>query len=183
MSQEDCHRKKCDSYGTAYIFENRARKYELMLNILTFLGFLGPLTIAGVVGSEVFNKKEILSWVLPAASLIGAIQLILSLWAIIAKWNEKYAHALNSSAANSILKSQFENLAQNFNSPGFKTKYQSLCESYNQQEQADLRFAPSEKEKRKGHRAALILYQMICAGCGKKPTSMEKAECHICGRF
>lgn len=41
----------------------------------------------------------------------------------------------------------------------------------------------NEKEKRYGHRAALIQFRRTCSGCNKIPESMKPTDCPICGKL
>jgi len=182
-------RKRCwdealFNYGTAYIFEQRAHYYRRLLRILTFLGIAVPITI-GSIYLSFSNQTQLLNTSLVIAGTLGTVQLIGSAWSLSAKWEEAFGYALESLNANQHLSSRFERLAQfpPDNIDELQIQFNMLVTENSFRTEQDNKQGISDKEKRKGMRAALRKFQRACAGCKIVPTSMKSTTCDICGNF
>jgi mobilome CxxCx(11)CxxC protein len=100
------------AFATGRIFEKRANKQRQKLQVLTFLGILAPLLLGAIVLSFGNNTKLVDSLIIPA-SILGIIQLIGSVWALVAKWNDEYAYSLESVADNYAISNRFKGLGEN----------------------------------------------------------------------
>jgi mobilome CxxCx(11)CxxC protein len=179
-----CWDSAIHNFGTAYVFECRARRLRAMLRKLTFLGIIVPVFVGGIVTTYGTQFKYI-GWVLSLAGILGLIQLVASIWALIAKWDDEYAYAQESTSSNYDLSNRFKTLAQNPPSTiaEFKTKLEFLNAENQRRSDLDYRQAITDAEKRKGLRAALRSFERACTACKKVPTSMEPSECDVCGKF
>jgi mobilome CxxCx(11)CxxC protein len=182
--RQKCWGKAVHAYGTGYIFEERARTLGKKIRLLAFLGIAVPTSMGGIVlafGTD-FEYKSV---VLIVAGVIGIIQLIASVWALVADWQDAYAYAHESMAANYRLAENFESLASNPPSAPSEVEanFSALMAEDKVLSQRDYRQEITPEEKRKGMRAALRKYQRECAFCGKVPKSMSPSECDVCGNF
>lgn len=182
--------KAIEAFGTAYIFEKRAEAVKWKLKLLTFTGLALPLLLGGVALR--FGQDSILFWIVyPLAGTVGIAQLALSLWSVVSGWNDAMAYSLESMTHNYRLSTLFSDLAKSrkSNKNDEEKRFQVLIAEYRVREDADLKKQVSEKEKRKGMRAALRQFRKSCYGCGEVPTSMDlksnpKSEnCPVCGNY
>ena len=178
-----CWDKAVHTYATGHIFEDRARSLGRKTRSLEFLGLVVPVAMGGIVISFGTNFRYE-SITLAVAGILGTIQLIASVWALVASWRDNYAYAHESMNSNYRLAENFEELASNPPSkPEAESKYQTLKAEDKVLRRRDQRQEITEKEKRKGMRAALRKYQRECAGCGEVPKSMSPSNCDVCGNF
>lgn len=172
------------TYGTAYIFEQRANKYRWFLRIISFLGIVVPLTI-GAIYLSFSSQQMLLDVAVLVASILGIIQLVLSVWSLSAKWEDTYSYALESQVANYGLATRFEKLGKYPPSevPELQMEFRILDTENRQRTEQDNKQGISDKEKRMGMRAALRKFQRQCSGCKIAPISMKPTNCDVCGNF
>lgn len=182
-------RKKCwdeafHSFGTAEIFRKRASKYRRLLRSLTFLGVAVPTAVGGIVLSFGVDFKYT-SIVILIASILGLAQLILSLWSLVAKWDDTYAYSLESLSDNGKLSSLFQELAESppNDRDEFRTRYDLLQAESRIRTERDNQQIITDKEKRYGMRASLRQFRRECVSCKQIPTSMEATDCDVCGNL
>jgi len=172
------------AYGTAYIFELRANWYRWLLRAITFLGIVMPVVIGAIYLS--FRSQQLLLDVLVSiAGILGIVQLVLSIWSLIAKWEDNYSYALESLGANYRISGRFKKFAE---SPPLQfsdlQREFGLLEAENSfRSDLDNKQGINDKEKRRGMRAALRNFQRPCAACNQVPTSMKPSTCDVCGNF
>ena len=169
------------AYGTSRIFEQRCQKLRKGRNAITFLGVAVPLSVGSLILSFGAIPKLMPVVVLLAGS-IGTIQLILSVWSIVARWDEQHSYAMSAMLANTTLHNSWDRLS--------KSQQATIANWVNdmnvedeRQEQLDLTAHISVKEKRYAMRAALYYKGLPCAACNDKPTSMAPSNCDTCGNF
>ena len=179
-----CWDRALEAYGTGYIFERRAASLRVRLKVLAFLGIVVPASIGSVVLAFGTNPAW-LPYLVGIAGALGVIQLVGSVWSLTARWEDAYTGALESLSSNHRLSNSYQRLAEN--PPGKLAEVElrfSLLEKEDELVQAaDYKRGISEKEKRRGMRAALRKYRRECAGCNKIPVSMRPSKCEVCGNF
>lgn len=110
--RQECWIKRFYSFGTARIFERRAQNINRKRQIITFLGLAAPLTVGAFV-TAFSVESELLKYVLiPIAGLVILIQSIMSLWSLVAKWDENYSYSIAATKSNTRLTVDFEILAK-----------------------------------------------------------------------
>jgi len=171
-------------FGTAYVFERRSKAYKRLLQWLTFLGLAVPLAVGGIVMSFGVDLPYT-AWIITVASILGLAQLILSLWSLVAKWDDMFAYSVESCSDNYRLSDLFKNLAQfeNPNSPEHMNRYELLQSENRMRSGRDNQQTLSDREKRTGLRAALRQFQRTCVACKAVPMSMKPSKCDVCGNF
>jgi mobilome CxxCx(11)CxxC protein len=183
----ECRNRCTYAFATAAIFQNRARKYTKYLQRLTFLGLALPVSIGGVVGADLAGGgtlKEFI-WI---AGFVGVVQLIVTLWSVVADWPGKLESSLSASGENSRLADEFDALAKTFNNPplNFDILFEKLKAQDGAQNIADKRQLITKEEEIYGHRAALYQFRIACAVCKNVPNSREipgtvTTRCETCG--
>lgn len=173
-----------DAFATAYIFERRARNLRVQTRVLTFSSLAAPL----VVGAAVLSFGEDSWFVGPlvvAASVVVMTQLIAATWAVVADWPGQLSYATESAAANHSLADRFAKIGRDPpEADGDLSRSLDLLEVEDQgRREQDYRVGLRDRELRRGHRAALRVFQRPCSTCGEVPRSLEASECGICGDF
>lgn len=178
---QDCRGKEFHAYGTTRIFERRARQLQTLRTWITFLGIVTPVIVGGIVLTFGLEAKS-LPYFLTAAGLVGLVQLVLSTWAIVARWDEKYEYSIDSSRHNTELYNKFKFLADT-NPSDIEELYREASRENEAREFKDIGQNITDKEKRFANRESLKYYQKPCHICGKTPTTSKPSKCDGCGNF
>lgn len=178
----ECWDKKFYSFGTSKIFQRRARKLRFKLNILLFLGIVLPLFVGAYVTTYGTENQTLKAYILPAVGALSISQIVMSLWALIARWEDKYVAYMHSIATNNSIAGQCDTLAKD-DFEIIKRDIQRLRSDYERQDEEDSRHLISEKEKRYAQRSSLFQFKKKCPSCGIEPHSMKPTKCDSCGRF
>ncbi len=171
------------SFGTSYIFRQRATYYNRLLRIITVLGILAPLLIGATVLG--YGEYKFLNFALKIAIAISVFQVALSAISLVYNWNDELSYAFESAQSHDSLYDQFKNLGE-FPPGDFKEAYcqfeliNTLLRARNEQ---DTRRQIKDWESRMGMRYALREYQKECVECKKVPMSMKATDCPVCGNF
>lgn len=177
--QEHCRNKAFYAFGTTKIFEQRLQKLDNRRNWITYLGILVPLLIGGAALSF---GTEWLPLVIIPAGILGCIQLALSAWSLVAKWDDKHAYALSAIQAQTSLFNSWDRLAKR-PPTDLDAQVSALDAEDQRQEQADLTQNLAPPEKRYAMLASLYHFGKACARCGRTPTSLKPPKCDTCGNF
>ncbi len=182
--RKSCWNEAVYCFGTSGIFGKRATRYRRLLRLLSFLGVAVPAMLGGILLAFGTNF-EYLSLTIYVASLLGLLQLVLSLWSLVAKWEDAFAYSLESLSSNRNLASLFEELGKNLPSDEreFRVRYDLLQSENRLRTKQDDQQMITIKENRYGMRLALRQYQRACAGCNLVPTSIKPTDCDVCGNF
>jgi len=180
----ECWDNAVHSFGTGYIFEKKSFKVLIKMRILQFFGIGVPLSLGGIV-IALGGNFSFMNYLLIFVGVIATLQLLGTLWSLIAKWDDLYAYSIESKMNNYRLADKFSFLAK---SPPedinqFKIQYEILKKDDEIRNNFDNKQNISEKEKRMGLRAALRQYQRECICCHKTPVSMRPSDCDVCGNF
>src|SRR5581483_7115510 len=159
-------------FGTAYIFEGRARKIRWRVRLIVFLGIAGPAALGATIALIGVKSAyaETATWI---AGLIGFVQLVASIWSLVSNWDTDLAYAIESKSENYRLADEFDKLGKTTSLPdeGFEVEFKVLETQADLRSQLDSRVDVVDSEKRMGMRAGLRRFQRACAGCGAVPTS------------
>lgn len=184
----DSVRRRCwdgalHAYATSYIFQCRARTLGARLNWITYIGFAVPMIVGFLVLS--YGHFKSLPTIIAAASALGILQAVISLWSVIGGWVAGYSYATTSVAANSRLALRYEELASNppADLSALQHEYEKIAIRDEGRQEQDYGQGVRESEKRMGMRAALRKYQRKCVACGEVPTTMKSTDCGVCGKF
>jgi mobilome CxxCx(11)CxxC protein len=167
-------------FGTARIFERRAQKLKFRRTWITFLGIVTPVVVGGVVLSFGENK-DVLTYFLWAAGGVGLVQLVLSTWSIVARWDERYEYSVDSLKSNTDLYNRWKSFADENNNDS--ELFRDLKKEYERQEVKDIGQIISDKEKRFANRQSLLYYKEKCHICNNIPTSTKPPKCDGCGSY
>jgi mobilome CxxCx(11)CxxC protein len=161
------------------IFERRMRRLGRGRNWITYLGIVVPLLVGSVVLSF---GKEWLTYALIPAGIIGAVQLALSAWSLVAKWDDSYSYSVGAVQSLTRLFNSWDTLCKRMPAD-LEQRVNDLDPEDQRQELADLAQSISEREKRYGMRASLYHFGNTCQRCGVRPVSMNPLNCDTCGNF
>jgi mobilome CxxCx(11)CxxC protein len=109
-------RKKCfdssfHSFGKAFIHEERSKKYNRQINLLTTLGIIVPVTIgATVLGYGIDNS--ILKYMISIAIPMSIFQLVFSLISVVYKWSDELSYSNESAQEHYFLSERFKKLGE-----------------------------------------------------------------------
>jgi mobilome CxxCx(11)CxxC protein len=179
-----CADNAFNCFGTAYIFERRARGIRIRLRILTFLGVATPAAFGAVLGLIGAQSPYVpfATWV---AGIIGIIQLVGSIWSLVSNWDSEFSYYIESKSDNYRLAEEFSTLGstKTLEVSEFDVEMRLLETQGEFRAQLDNRIDVTDAEKRMGMRTALRRYQRECIGCHQVPTSLKSTKCDICGNF
>lgn len=178
---KDCRDKEFHAYGTTRIFERRAGRLRFLRTWITFLGIVAPVLVGGLVLTFGVAEKS-LPYFITAAGLVGLVQLVLSTWAIVARWDEQYEYSIDSSRHNTDLYNKFKALAD-ANPADISEKFNKIQKENEDREFKDIAQNITDKEKRYAYRESLKYYQKPCHICKITPTSSKPTKCDACGNF
>jgi mobilome CxxCx(11)CxxC protein len=170
--------------STVRIFERRTRQLKRRLILLTFIGLAIPLVVGALAISYGTNRR-LVDLVIQVVLPLLAVQLIVSLWSVVAGWVDAYSRGTQSVVLNSSLANRFEKLASSppASEQALRDALALLVTEDDAQRSLDLREGVSDAEKRMGMRSALIRFQRKCASCTLVPPNMTPTDCGVCGDF
>lgn len=179
-----CHDQAFHRYGYSYIFKKRAERFKWRINLIKTLGIIVPAAVGSIALSYSSD-----SWILKLAIGIAipamAIQFILSLWAVLYKWDEELAYCYESMPSHSVLYSKLKHLGQ-FPPTKFKdleNQFEKLEIEINLRSQLDGQHNIKSWETRMGMRWSLREHQDKCIKCEIQPFGMTSTNCEVCGNF
>jgi len=167
-------------FGTSRIFEKRAQKLKTLRTWITFLGIVTPVIVGGAVLSF-GSDKNILPYFLFIAGVVGLVQLTLSTWAIVARWDERYEYAVDALRVNTDLYNKWKSYCEI--DPENKKLFKTLQSEYEIQEIKDIGQTISDKEKRFANRESLKYYKKECHLCNSIPITSKPEKCDGCGNY
>lgn len=167
-------------WATYSIFNERIQKTRRKIQLLSFVALAVPLIVGGLALSI-----GVTHWIIFVAGVVGLVQLVVSLWALVSKWDDSLIYSLKSASDNSRLSAEFQELAK---SPPdvlleFKNAYEKVKIRNDAISESDNQQVISNKEMRRGHRAGLRQFQIQCTGCKNVPNDLTSTKCPVCGKF
>src|SRR5437762_6649276 len=90
--QAHCRKRAYYAFGTARIFDKRAQSLQTRRNWIAYLGIVVPLLVGAMVLSV---GTAFVPYILIPAGVLGAAQLALSVWSLVARWNEAHTYAIS----------------------------------------------------------------------------------------
>lgn len=179
----ECWDRSLECFGTAWIFEQRADRLTLKLSLLTYVSVAIPIIIGTLVGA--FGRDVISAQLLVWAGVLGLLQVVTSLWAIVDGWVGKQATATQAMSNNYRFSDRYHDLAKR--PPDVVTELRRQFDLTDAEEKgysgSDMQQGISDPERRAGMRAALRQFGRPCDGCHITPTDMSATACGICGNF
>ena len=143
------------------------------------------MLVGGVVLSF-SNYPALLPYVLPVVGIATVAQLVLSVWALVNKWDNAYQESVSANNQNAELQAEWEGVI-NAPADNIGPEYERVRRQHLKQAQRDEQQNVSDKERRRGMRAALFKFQTACAVCKRVPSSRKFEQtdmsCDCCGNF
>ena len=182
--QIESHNNSFHSFGKAYLFEKRARHYNKLINWLTVLGIIVPVSIgATVLGYGIDNN--FLKILIAVAIPVSILQLIISIVSVVYKWSDELSYANESAQEHYFLCDRFKKLGR-FPPDNFRDadhSFEIINTRQKAREEQDSKHNIKDWEFRMGMRYALREYKKECIGCGEIPKSMDYSDCPVCGKY
>lgn len=173
-------KKLFNTFGTARIFEKRVKNYALLIKLLNFLGLAIPILI-GLIYLAIGSVDDVVkSW----AIFLGAVQILVFLWSIIDKWDDKHQYSILALQRQDELFTELSDLDQQ--DKNFQTLFDRLLEKERRYKQDDISKSISNKEIRYGTRKSLYRFQVTCQMCNEIPQTEKPAKgkkCDNCANF
>jgi len=162
------------------VFEKRAASYRWWARVPAFLGVAVPVVVGGMVLSFGTSQPN-LPRILVVAGVLGLVQLVMSVWALVAQWESSLAYALESASENHRFATEFEKLAK-YPTHDLRARFDLLDSTYQARTLADVRQVVSPEEKRFGLRSGLHRFQRPCVECKVIPNPKKASGCSVCGK-
>lgn len=176
-----CREKEFHAYGTSRIFERRAKRYGNGRTGITYFGIVIPLLV-GATAMAFGTDSKLFPGLLYFAGFLAIIQLAISVWSVVARWDERYEQALDSSRANTRLYNLWKKLVDHPPSQ-LSEIIEDAVSADQDQEQKDLASRITEKEKRFAMHEALFYFRKPCPTCKVVPQRKKPSKCDMCGNF
>ncbi|MDA8503803.1 hypothetical protein NNO02_15240 [Citrobacter sp. Awk 2] len=177
-----CLEQEIYAYGTAYLFESRARTLRFRLRILSFLSLAVPVSVGGIAMAAA--NEKLFPIIVSLSGLLSVPLFVMTLWSLVFRWEERLTASEHACKINNDLKNKWHDLSQ-YRENDAEDKFRSLIDRDRIQEQHDRTQDVSAKDKRRMMRASLIQYRRKCATCGVQPSSMSAkgSSCTTCSEF
>ena len=176
-----CREKEFHAYGTSRIFERRAERYGNGRTWITYFGIVIPLLV-GATAMAFGADSSLFPGLLYFAGFLAIIQLAISVWSVVARWDERHGQALESSRANTRLYNLWKKLGEHPTSQ-LSERVEEARSIDHDQEQRDLASGITDKEKRFAMHEALFYFRKPCPTCKVIPQSKKPSECDMCGNY
>lgn len=177
-----CHEQAFHRFGYAYIFKKRAEHLRWSINMIKAMGIVVPAAVGAIALSYSTD-----SWLLELAIGIAIpamiFQFVLSLWAVLYKWDDELAYCYESMPSHNGLYSKLKHLGQ-FPPPKFKdleSQYEKLEIEINLRSQLDEQHNIKGWESRMGMQWSLREHQHKCVKCNVQPFGTKSTNCEVCG--
>lgn len=180
----DCHNKAYDCDAMKYIFEKRAKRLKGYATTLKAFGIIVP-SLIGSVALSYQLESPFLQFLVSVAVPCMIIQFIISLWALVAEWDNELSYSYEAIQSYSPLFAKYKNIADYPPEEyiTFKSAVDVIDLESSFREQQDTSHNVKEWEKRMGMRYSLREHKCSCYGCKVIPLSMESTACDVCGKF
>jgi mobilome CxxCx(11)CxxC protein len=180
--KEECWNKAYYNLATHYIFRKKSEHYERFIRWNNLLGILTPLSLGATVAAYGI-QSNLIGYAIAVAAPLTVIQVLISGFAIVNKWDYLLSYSIESMTANRISYVNFQDLAkyppQNLDE--FSKKYRELSIISGERDVQDEKIKFSQKEDRIGTRYALWIMQKECPECHAIPKNMSPTKCGTCG--
>lgn len=179
-----CFDNSFHSFGKAYLFEKRAQHYNKLINWLTVLGIIVPVSIGATAFGYGLNN-EFLKNLIAISIPVSIIQLLISIFSIVYKWSDQQSYAIETVQEHHFLSERFKKLGEfpPENYREFDQNFEILNTRLKTRIEQDSKHGVKEWELRMGMRFALREFQRECIGCKITPLSLEYSDCSVCGKF
>lgn len=182
--KKKAHDNAFHSFGTYYIFKKRYDGYKNKTLSIATINLLVPSIFGAIYisfGANILTKELSIS----ICAGLGFISICATVISFILRWQEKVTESQKNMIDNYGMYEKYYDIA--IDTSLIKEKFEEIYFQLSQEgkyiDRASLEAEISDKEKRRGHRAALIQLQRDCVSCNVKPKSMKSSKCNVCGNF
>ncbi|BAL10571.1 hypothetical protein BJA01nite_01900 [Bradyrhizobium japonicum] len=184
--RQEAWKQFIDNRGAHEIFKRRAASLNRWMRTRDFLGVSIPVIVAFVATTDWMDKLGRFKTIaLALLAVAGLAQALLSLWSLIARWDEDRAKSIQLMADTSELEVNWRDIGRR-DVAGLEAAYEVARA---RQRVVDARLASAEltqDELRIGMRAGLRELQKPCVTCNEIPATIDppkkpKKPCPVCG--
>ncbi|WOH63606.1 mobilome CxxCx(11)CxxC protein [Bradyrhizobium sp. BWA-3-5] len=171
--------------GTRAVFERRATRLRWKTRIRDFAGLAVPILLAYLLGSDVFEPlKPYRSFAVGLLGVAAVLQVLLTAWSLLARWDEELADNVTATRENYLLMLAWTKLGEG-GAQDLALEYELLLQREQVAAVRDAAKGITAAEKQFGMRAGLILMKRKCV-CGHTPTHpnppwFPNSKCSVCG--
>ena len=105
--RQECWNNALHTFGKAYIFSKRARRYGFLVNLLKVFGIIVPVAVGATALGYGFQSSA-LQYAIALAIPSSIAQLVISVFAIIYKWDDELAYSYEASTDYNNLSEEFK---------------------------------------------------------------------------
>lgn len=171
--------------ATRAVFQARSRRLSWKTRARDFVGLAVPIFVAYILGADSIDAlKDYRHLIIQLLALLAALQIVFTLWSLIARWDDELAYSKRAARDSHDLVQAWEEIAKGSEAKleaefDLLARQQAITDSHDSERQITL------KERQYGMRAGLILRQKNCI-CGYLPTSFNvpgnvTKKCAVCG--
>ena len=149
----------------------------------TFLGIVLPVTVGGVYAS--FGQSpDLMKLIVNISGSVGLVQLIISTWALVSGWDNKYESSIKSVQANTTIYNSWKRFcsAPPSTEEDIINKYDELYKITETQELIDMAQHIKDSEKKYAYVESMRYYSRACHDCKQIPNSENSKKCPSCGQ-
>jgi mobilome CxxCx(11)CxxC protein len=176
---QEASTKAVEAYGTARLFERRARWYRKLNKIRDVLG-IGVPALVGAIFMAFSLAPHYTGLILTIAGVFATFQLSLSVLSIVYGWDEGYSYSRESVADNNKMRNRLEFVLRGVTPlEDRQARMSELRHDIQAREKEDEDQGLSDREKCYGRRQGHAQYQRACIICKKIPPigSMKHSLC------
>jgi mobilome CxxCx(11)CxxC protein len=178
--------KAVHAEGTYSAFSARSKRFRRLTGFRDFLGLALPVCVVFLLTTTwVQNFSTYRDWALGALGVVAGLQALMTIWSLIARWDEGLAYSIRAIRDSYEMKQAWERIGKN-DAQDLPAEYslrdaqQTIIDSHDIQREITMR------EKQAGMRAGLFEYQRPCISCKKIPGSPKRPlfvwkRCGVCG--
>lgn len=177
-----------DSWGTAFLLDQRIKWLNLYIGAVGFIGFIIPILV-GLVFLNIDSASNIFPLVKPWIGGSLFVQGALSAAIVFFGLQGKLKIYQDSASGNKSLSDECRDLAINIRvaESYFQQRFDELKGRIRAQTSHDERLGFTAKDRRRGGRAGLKKFGFPCRDCKKTPRSesakKDSSTCQSCGDF
>ena len=105
--RQECWNNALHTFGKAYIFSKRSRRYGFLVNLLKVFGIIVPVAVGATALGYGF-QSSVLQNVIALAIPLSIVQLLISVFAVTFKWDDELAYSYEASTDHNNLSEEFK---------------------------------------------------------------------------
>ncbi|HLG82515.1 MAG TPA: mobilome CxxCx(11)CxxC protein [Bradyrhizobium sp.] len=184
--RQEAWKQFIDARGTYTIFTRRAASLKRWMQARDFSAIAIPVVVAFVATTDFVEKLGSFKAVaLAILAIAGLIQVLLSGWSLIARWDEERSYSLRALRDAYDMEAKWREIAKK-DVPDLVVAYEAAKTQQRAIDSHDIGKEISESERQIGLRAGLKEIPRACIECKKIPATIDipkivNKRCPVCG--